>query len=128
MPRPRKPTALHLVQGTFNSTRHKDRGSEPLVGEPVGDAPADWQAPGKLIWHEIVSAIPAGVAGKSDRLIVELTCRLVIEMRAGEFTPALASQLRCCLAALGMTPADRSRVTTSAVQRMQSDPAEKYFR
>jgi len=37
-------------------------------------------------------------------------------MRQGDFNAALASQLRCCLAALGMTPADRSRVSTSFVQ------------
>jgi hypothetical protein len=125
MPRPRKPTQLHVVQGTFNSTRHKGRASEPPVGDPIGDPP-DWPEPDKLIWHEIVSAIPTGVVGKSDRLIVELTCRLVIKMRAGEFTPALASQLRCCLAALGMTPADRSRVGAH-VMSAEEAKLERFF-
>ena len=91
MPRPRKPTHLHVIQGTLRS-RHKDRGREPVVGAPIGDAPAEWPPQGKLIWHEIVNAIPAGVATKADRVIVEVVCRLVIKMRTGEFNAALASR------------------------------------
>jgi hypothetical protein len=127
MPRPRKPTHLHVVQNTFNSTRHKDRKGEPVVGEPLGDAPPQWRVTEKIIWAEVANAIPAGVATKTDRLIVELTCRLLIEMRAKKLTPALASQLRCCLGSLGMTPADRSRVVSSVIANLD-DPAERFFR
>jgi hypothetical protein len=51
MPRPRKPTHLHIVEGTFNVTRHRGRKREPVVVDPVGDAP-----PGvdKTIWDELV--------------------------------------------------------------------------
>jgi hypothetical protein len=127
MPRPRKPTQLHVIQGTLNSTRHKDRKGEPVISEPLGDAPPQWPAPEKAVWHEVANAIPAGVATKADRLIVELTCRLLIEMRAKKLTPALASQLRCCLGSLGMTPADRSRVVSSVIASLD-DPSERFFR
>jgi hypothetical protein len=127
MPRPRKPTQLHVVQGTLNPTRHKDRKGEPVIGEPLGDAPPQWPVPEKIIWAEVANAIPAGVATKADRLIVELTCRLLIDMRAKKLTPALASQLRYCLASLGMTPADRSRVASSVTARLD-DPGERFFR
>lgn len=110
--RPRKPTHLHVVQGTLNATRHANR-SDPEVTTAVGDAPSDWPEPAKVIWTEIVKMVPAGVAGHSDRLIIELCVRLTIQMRSkGKFTAAVAAQLRCCLAALGMTPSDRSRVVT----------------
>jgi hypothetical protein len=74
------------------------------------------------------SLIPDGVAGRCDRLIIELTCRLLIEMRTqGKFNAALAAQLRCCLAALGMTPADRSRVSTNLASLMGSPDADRFF-
>lgn len=125
MPRPRKPTQLHIIEGTLNSTRHRGRHGEPQVTSPLGDAPTDWPAPEKAIWHEVVDAVPAGILGKADRLIVELTCRLLIKSRTGECTPALASQLRYCLASLGMTPADRSRVATSPSELMSE--ADRFF-
>jgi hypothetical protein len=128
MPRPRKPTQLHFIQGTLNRTRHKDRKGEPVGDAPIGPAPADWPLPTVEVWNEIVRAIPEGVATAADRLIIELTTRLTIKMRSkGECTPAFASQLRCCLASLGLTPSDRSRVTTGAAERL-TDPAARYFR
>lgn len=125
MPRPRKPTHLHVIQGTLRS-RHKDRAREPVVGAPFGDAPPEWPPQGKLIWHEVVNSIPAGVATRADRVIIEVVCRLIIKMRTGEFNAALASQLRACLGSLGMTPSDRSRVMTSAAERV-SEPGERFF-
>jgi hypothetical protein len=126
MPRPRKPTSLHLVTGTFNSTRHADR-HEPQVTAPLGDAPSDWPPQAKAIWQEVVNAIPDGVAGRPDRIIVELTARLLIETRSkGKFTAAVAAQLRCCLASLGLTPADRSRVSASLADLVTTD-ADRFF-
>jgi hypothetical protein len=126
MPRPRKPTQLHLVTNTYNSTRHKDREREPVVTEPLGEPPRECPEITEALWYEVANMIPPGVATKADKIIVELACRLIIQMRTGRCTPALASQLRCCLASLGMTPADRSRVLTAAVEAMD-DPADKYF-
>jgi len=88
-----------VIQGTLRK-RHKDREHEPVGGPPIGDAPPEWPIPGKLIWAEIVDSIPAGVATKADRVIVEVVCRLVISMRTGKFNAALASQLRSCLGSL----------------------------
>jgi hypothetical protein len=128
MPRPRKPTQLHVIQGTLNRTRHKDRKGEPVGGAPIGPAPADWPLPTVEVWNEIVRAIPEGVATAADRLIIELTTRLTIKMRSkGECAPVLASQLRCCLGSLGMTPADRSRVASSVTASLD-DPGERFFR
>jgi hypothetical protein len=113
MARPRKPTNLHLVTGTFEPSRHAGR-REPPVNGAIGDPPASWPQEAREIWTEVVSCIPADCAGHSDRIIVELTTRLLIQMRSkGKFNAAVAAQLRCCLATLGMTPADRSRVSAS---------------
>jgi hypothetical protein len=73
--------------------------------------PKGWTPAGKQVWHELANGIPAGVATRCDRIIVELTARLIISMRESKLpTPALASQIRACLGSLGCTPADRSRV------------------
>ncbi len=113
MPRPRKSTKLHVVQGTLRTTRHRDRENEPEVTEPLGGAPETWALNAKLLWDELADQLPPGVATKSDRLAFELLCRLVGCMRAGSegLTAALAGQIRAACAAFGMTPADRSRVT-----------------
>ncbi len=113
MPRPRKPTKLHVVQGTLRATRHRDRQLEPEIIEPLGSPPEAWPIEAKLLWAELADILPPGVATKSDRLAFELLCRLVGCMRVGPegLTAALAGQIRAACASFGMTPSDRSRVT-----------------
>ena len=122
MPRPRKPTGLHLVQGTLRTTRHRDRQNEPEIIEPLGGPPQGWPIEAKLLWAELADLIPPGVATKADRVIFETLLRLVAKMREGPeaMTPALASQIRTACAVFGMTPADRSRV--SAPRLPESNP------
>jgi hypothetical protein len=127
MPRPRKPTQLLVVEGTLRPGRHAERAHGPIVDAPLGGPPSDWKLAGKALGNRECN--PAGVATKSDRLILEVVCRLVANMREEpeKFSSAMAVQLRCCLATLGMTPADRSRV--SVVRTVpRDDEVEKYFR
>ena len=114
MARPRKPTKLHLIQGTLRATRHRDRENEPEVIEPLGGPPEAWPIAAKLLWAELADQIPPFVATKSDRVAFELLCRLVGLMRAGPegLTPALAAQIRYACSSFGMTPESRSRVST----------------
>ena len=113
MPRPRKPTSLHVVAGTLRSSRHRDRQDEPEVIEPLGGPPQGWPGGAKALWHELSGMVPPGVATKSDRLAFELLCRLAARMRENSeaLTPALAAQIRTACAVFGMSPADRSRVS-----------------
>ena len=126
MARPRKPTNLHVVQGTYRKDRHGNRGSEPEIIEPLGGPPEGWPIAAKLLWAELSDLIPAGVAGKSDRLTFELLCRLVGTMRSGTeaLTPALAAQIRTTCAVFGLSPADRSRV--SAPRLPKENPFAKF--
>ena len=120
MPRPRKPTKLHVVQGTLRTTRHRDRQNEPEVIEPLGGPPKEWAIEAKVLWAELANLIPPGVAAKADRVMFETLLRLVAKMREGPeaMTPALASQIRTACSVFGMTPADRSRVS---VPRLPED-------
>ena len=126
MPRPRKPTPLHMIQGTLRTTRHRDRKDEPTVSESLGGPPLGFPAEAKLLWAEVQSYIPAGVATKADRIMFEVLLRLVAKMREGpeSMTPALAAQIRTACAAFGMTPADRSRV--SAPRSPEENPFAQF--
>lgn len=114
MQRGRKPDApaLRIVKG--KSRRGDAEASEALL--PLGPPPGDWNAARTSVWREITNCLPWGVAGKPDRLLVELATNLICIMRndPGAMTPALASQLRTALGELGLTPGSRARLGTSA--------------
>ncbi len=114
MPRPRKPTKLHVIQGTLRTTRHRDRENEPEVIEPLGGPPEAWPIQAKLLWAELADLLPPFVATKADRIMFELLLRLVAQMREGpeSMTPSLAAQIRYACSSFGMTPESRSRVST----------------
>ena len=67
-------------------------------------------------WNKITANAPEGVLTRADRFIVELTARLFARWRS-KATPSawVGTQLRTCLASMGMTPSDRSRVGAAAL-------------
>ena len=115
MARPRKPTKLHVVQGTLRATRHRDRAGEPEVLAPLGDPPSNWPGGAKALWHELSGQVPEGVAGKADRIVFEVLCRAVGRLREhSACSPALLAQVRYLCGEFGMTPASRSKVSAPA--------------
>jgi hypothetical protein len=67
--------------------------------------------------------LPATVLQATDRMAVELAARLIAQFRKlpdDEVTSAQVAQIRTALAVLGMTPADRSRV--SAKKQTPANP------
>jgi len=113
MPRPRTPTPLLQLNGAMaiNPGRYASRMNEPSTEQAVGDPPDAFSDTKKDIWREVVGMVAGGVLQASDRLILEIICHLVFELRSGSATTASIAQLRQSLASLGMTPADRSRVS-----------------
>ena len=92
MARPRKPTGLHVVEGTYRRDRH-GLPSPSWLAEPLGAPPADWLPLAKALWHEIANQIPHGVAGKSDRVVFELLI-FACWRRFARLRPRLAPRLR----------------------------------
>jgi hypothetical protein len=62
------------------------------------------------IWHEIVDQAPSGVLTSSDRLHVEMTCRLIYKIRVGTALAGDYSRVREFLGKMAMNPADRPKV------------------
>jgi hypothetical protein len=114
------------VQGTHRKDRHGALPSPLAYLEPLGPPPGDWTPAAKALWHEIGAQVPLGVASKNDRVTFEILIRLVamIREKSAALTPAMASQIRACCGAFGMTPADRARYSAPA---LSDDLAEKYF-
>lgn len=126
MPQIRKNTAELALVGALDARpgRYADRKNEPKSNGPIGNPPDGFNPTKKKIWSEVIDLIPPGVLQKSDRLIVEVVVMLTYELRTNEINMAGITQLRQALATLGMTPADRSRV--SATPEQQHDEWEQF--
>ena len=147
----RKPTTLLELNGAFKRNPGRRRGPEPFTGE-LGDPPARLPADVVPYWLELISLCAPGVLQRSDRWCVELAARLMekaargpipqevvdlvhqikVDTTAADKLKALLLQdgitatelqtLRSLLAAMGMTPADRSRL--SAPVQKKRNPFE----
>ena len=128
MARQRKPTALHELEGTTNTTRHRDRGHEPKAAGNLGAPPNNWKAPGRALWYELRKQIPEGVATSSDKAAFELLVLLMGQVRAdpSNVSPAMASQLRAALAMFGLYPASRAALSVPPPRKV-NDPESEFF-
>ncbi len=113
MGRPRKPTELHLLNGSFdkNPNRAVERANEPHDERPLGDPPEFVRPDQRVAWMEIERLAPW--LAYCDRLAVEIAAVLMARFRIdpGSMAPALYTRLETMLGRLGMTPSDRSKVT-----------------
>lgn len=109
----RTPTNILELRGSFQHDPQRRRPDEPIPAGDLGQAPRHLTAAQRRVWRELAEIVPPGVLGDSDRWIVEIAARLMAKLRdAGELGPGQLAQLVGCLARLGMTPADRSRIGT----------------
>jgi P27 family predicted phage terminase small subunit len=75
MPRGRKPrpTPLHHLHGTFNSTRHRDRLAEPVTPSDLAiEPPEDLSDAEKEAWRYCVDNAPRGVLRAIDRSVLRI--------------------------------------------------------
>lgn len=110
MPAQRTPTEVLERRGSFDVHPERRRDVGPKNDRPLGPAPARLKGKQLEAWNELVAAAPAGVLTAGDRAIVELAARLLATSWRARLKGGEISQLRGCLASLGLTPADRSRV------------------
>jgi hypothetical protein len=98
-----------------------------MAASRLGAPPADLLPLAKGLWQEVANQIPHGVATKSDRVTFEILIRMLAQVREtpAALTPALASQIRVCAGAFGMSPADRAKLAAPPPEGL--DPAAKYF-
>lgn len=149
MGRPRTPTSILALKGAFRKNPNRKRPDEPKESRPLGDPPGRIPANCIPYWQEIVDMVSGGVLTYRDRWAVEIAARMmekfsrqtdaqtILELaREGELSAedikALASReaisaseinlLNRMLAAMGMTPADRSKLSVPVNEK----PANRF--
>lgn len=130
MSRPRTDTNVLKMRGSFkkNPQRLKERENEPKPVGGLGDPPEEFnEVHNKRLlqaWHEVVAMVPPGVLTCADRIIVEMTARLIARMRYNfnSMKSSDRAQLTKNLGLMGLTPADRSKV-----QVVPEKPADDGF-
>jgi len=117
MARPRKPTSILELNGAFRHDPNRARPNEPRDVRALGNVPSRLPADVVPFWLELAAMVIGGVLTFRDRWAVELAARLM-EKAVREtpdpeekITSSELSTLRSLLAALGMTPADRSKLS-----------------
>ncbi|WP_433963651.1 hypothetical protein [Tunturiibacter gelidiferens] len=125
MPAHRKSIEAHELSGAIakNPKRFTQRKAEPRPASAIGPAPKHLNKEEKAVWKEIVDCAPAGSLGSSDRIILEVVCRLTQAFRSGTLSRASeVAQLMNGLGRLGLSPADRAKLNVEPDQ--SSKPAE----
>lgn len=77
-------------------------------------------------WYEIVGLTHPGVLCRADRLIVEHAVHILALLREGGWTSnrALLSRFEAVLGKLGMSPADRSKVSILKTEGVENPYGE----
>jgi hypothetical protein len=124
MPRPRTPTATLNAKGSFlhDPKRKRARLHEPRPTSSLGGPPERFCARDQAIWFEVAAMLPAGVAANCDRWAVELLVCLMSKFRAGRAKSSEAKQIESLLGKMGLTPADRSRVSADPGESLKRTP------
>ena len=115
MGRAPQPTALHEAKGSFEKNPQRRRNGEPKPKAGIGPAPKHLDEHEREVWDELIDMALPGVLGDVDRVLVELTARLVAKMRRepDSFTGTDKGHLISCLSRMGMTPSDRTKLAVS---------------
>ena len=132
MARPRKPTSVLQLRGSFkhNPDRGRARENEPQPTAEISAAPAHFDETQAACYDELVRRAHAGVLCDSDGVAVEVGAVLLARLRTktDEFTVGEFGRLQAVLGALGMTPADRSKVSALKPKDDGPDPLAEFFR
>lgn len=123
MARPRKPTAILELNGSMKAhpERKRARANEPEPTGELGNAPSYMTAEEKKVWRELKRDVPSGVLTSAERIAVELVCRLTSRLRDGSIKPQECSVLRSTLGSLGLTAADRSKVSVKPKEKTKDE-------
>lgn len=113
MPRPRKPTRLHILSGSAkrHPERIRNRKHEPPVDTCLReiDPPSHLSKAHKQLWLELRDGLSPFVAGESDMLAFEFLVRCAHMLRTGTMPPAFGARLLALLRAFGLTPSTRAQ-------------------
>ena len=109
--RPKKPTSLKLMTGTYRSDRDHTVDVKPT--DELGKPPRHLNKEVKRCWNVIAKTAPPGVLGRHDRIAVEIASTLLSQFRDDptSMTTARLLRLEVMLGRFGMNPSDRAKLS-----------------
>jgi len=116
MAQPRKPTNILELRGALkkNPKRFAARANEPIPTEPISQTPPEYMDEDvRAAYLYLIKHSHPDVLCMADQAATEIVASLLAEFRRrpNAMETARISRLLTGLGSLGMTPADRSRVT-----------------
>ena len=132
MPKPRLSYEQAKARGSeqVNAGRFASRKDAPATTGTIGDPPRHLTTPEKKVWKELTAVIPAGVAGESDRIAVEIASRLLYQFRSNP-TGMQTSRLNALMdvmSRLGLDPQARTRLhVEQKPDPKANDPLTRYM-
>lgn len=126
MPRARTPVAKAEATGAAakNPQRHRAR-KEPAATKALGNAPDWFDEMQASMWEGFKRELPW--LTESDRAVVEIASalRAQFKLKPLDMGANKLNLLRLCLAQLGATPADRSKIGVGDGD--EKDPDDEFF-
>ena len=124
MARPILPTKIKQLRGTIRKSRINT--NEPIPKKEIGLPPACLNESQQAVWNEILSISCHGVLTIADRILLEIPARLLAEYRvSGKLSAGERGQLISCLSKMGLTPADRSKISVPQADK-ETNPFTKF--
>ena len=123
--RKRKPTALKLLQGTFQPCRANPDEPQPEIGAP--DMPKYLKGEARAEWDRVVEYLSrTRVIAKGEGAMLAVYCVLYAKFieatrRGGEVTGSMIAQLRALASEFGLTPASRGHVHSTKPQEKENE-------
>lgn len=126
MPRARTPAAKAEATGAAakNPQRHRDR-KTPKPTSKLGRHPAWFDEIQASMWEGFKAELPW--LTESDRAVMEIASvlRAQLKLQPLDMGVSKLNLLRLCLAQLGATPADRSKIAGGDDE--ETDPDDRFF-
>jgi hypothetical protein len=122
MGRPRTPSRILEARGSFKAHPERRRDGEPVVKNPLGNAPDRVTGLALEAWIVIAERAPLGVLTSADSLHVEMTSYLLAELweNMTTFPQAKYNTLNKMLGQVGMNPIDRSKLSVAKPEKTNS--------
>lgn len=125
MPKKRLPAALAKITGADVKNPQRFRGRATFNLPPLGPPPARLTAAEAKAWRIFARDMPW--LRRSDRAMVELAAAIKAMIEGNPAAPLrLFTELRLCLAAMGGTPSDRTKMPPVPDDDDPDDPAAEF--
>lgn len=109
MGRPRTPTNILNLRGSFKKNPQRRRTNEPQDDRQIRRISSRLDTE-KRAYDAILKAAIPGVLVQADSPSVWLATKLIVKVDSGDFTTADVSQLIRLLTAFGLTPSSRANL------------------